>query len=50
LASARTHRDSHLEAVTQSIAEAYCALMEAAELLGDIDRFKQWTAAIDLVG
>jgi DNA-binding NarL/FixJ family response regulator len=30
----------------QSVAEAYCALMEAADLLGDSDRFSQWTAAI----
>ena len=30
----------------QSVAEAYCALMEAAELLGDSDRFAQWTTAI----
>jgi DNA-binding NarL/FixJ family response regulator len=30
----------------QSVAEAYCALMETAELLGDTDRFAQWTAAI----
>lgn len=30
----------------QSVAEAYCALMEAAELLGDSDRFTQWTTAI----
>jgi hypothetical protein len=27
----------------QSIAEAYCTLMETAELLGDTDRFAQWT-------
>jgi DNA-binding CsgD family transcriptional regulator/predicted negative regulator of RcsB-dependent stress response len=30
----------------QSVAEAYCTLMETAELLGDTDRFGQWTAAI----
>jgi ATP/maltotriose-dependent transcriptional regulator MalT len=35
----------------QSIAEAYCALMEAAEMLGDSARFAQWTSAIaDLKG
>ena len=33
----------------QSIAEAYCALMETAELLGDTDRFEQWTVAIDVL-
>jgi DNA-binding CsgD family transcriptional regulator/tetratricopeptide (TPR) repeat protein len=31
---------------TQSVAEAYCSLMEAAELLGDAERFSQWTRAI----
>ena len=30
----------------QSIAEAYCALMEAAEMLGDSDRFAQWTSVV----
>ncbi|MGH2776497.1 MAG: LuxR C-terminal-related transcriptional regulator [Actinomycetota bacterium] len=30
----------------QSVAEAYCALMEAADLLGDSDRLAQWTSAI----
>jgi tetratricopeptide (TPR) repeat protein len=30
----------------QSVGEAYCALMEAAELLGDSERFAQWTSAI----
>ena len=30
----------------QSVAEAYCALKEASELLGDPDRFAQWTTAI----
>jgi ATP/maltotriose-dependent transcriptional regulator MalT len=35
----------------QSIAEAYCALMEAAEMLGDSARFAQWSSAIaDLKG
>jgi DNA-binding CsgD family transcriptional regulator len=33
----------------QSIAEAYCALMETAELLGDTDRFEQWMVAIDVL-
>jgi DNA-binding CsgD family transcriptional regulator/tetratricopeptide (TPR) repeat protein len=33
----------------QSVAEAYCALMETAELLGDTDRFEQWTAAISVL-
>lgn len=33
----------------QSIAEAYCTLMETAELLGDTDRFAQWTVAIDVL-
>ena len=28
------------------VGDAYCALMEATELLGDEDRFGQWTAAI----
>ena len=31
----------------QSVGEAYCALMEAAEMLGDSDRFAQWTSAIN---
>jgi DNA-binding NarL/FixJ family response regulator len=31
----------------QSVVEAYCSLMEAAELLGDSERFGEWTAAID---
>lgn len=30
----------------QTIAEAYCALMEAAEMLGDSARFAQWTSLI----
>jgi DNA-binding NarL/FixJ family response regulator len=30
----------------QTIAEAYCALMEAAEMLGDSERFAQWTSVI----
>jgi DNA-binding CsgD family transcriptional regulator len=30
----------------QSVGEAYCALMEAAEMLGDSARFAQWTSAI----
>jgi len=30
----------------QSVGEAYCALMEAAEMLGDSGRFAQWTSAI----
>ena len=33
----------------QSIAEAYCTLMDTAELLGDTDRFEQWTVAIDVL-
>ena len=30
----------------QSVAEAYCVLVEATELLGDSERFGQWTKAI----
>ena len=30
----------------QCVGDAYCALMEATELIGDEDRFGQWTAAI----
>ena len=30
----------------QSVGEAYCALVEAAEMLGDSERFAQWTSAI----
>jgi DNA-binding CsgD family transcriptional regulator/tetratricopeptide (TPR) repeat protein len=30
----------------QSVGDAYCALMDAAELLGDTDRFGKWTTAI----
>jgi DNA-binding CsgD family transcriptional regulator len=30
----------------QTAGEAYCALMEATELLGDDERFTQWTSAI----
>ena len=30
----------------QSAAYAYCALMEAAEMLGDTERFAQWTSLI----
>jgi DNA-binding NarL/FixJ family response regulator len=30
----------------QTIAEAYCALMEAGEMLGDSARFSQWTSVI----
>lgn len=30
----------------QSVGNAYCALMEAAEMLGDSGRFAQWTSAI----
>jgi tetratricopeptide (TPR) repeat protein len=30
----------------QSVGDAYCALMEAAEMLGDTERFAQWTKAI----
>jgi DNA-binding CsgD family transcriptional regulator len=48
-----THLDEAMAAAAageakdlQSVAEAYCALMEAAELLGDADRFSQWTEAI----
>ena len=33
----------------QSVAEAYCVLMETAELLGDADRFGHWTAAISVL-
>src|SRR5215207_4336712 len=33
----------------QSVGSAYCALMEAAELLGDSERFAQWTSAITAV-
>lgn len=30
----------------QSVGEAYCALMEAAEMLGDSGRFAQWTSVV----
>jgi DNA-binding CsgD family transcriptional regulator/tetratricopeptide (TPR) repeat protein len=30
----------------QCVAEAYCALLETADLLGDSERFAQWTSAI----
>ena len=30
----------------QSVGDAYCALMEAGELLGDTERVSKWTAAI----
>ena len=30
----------------QCVGDAYCALMEATELIGDADRFEQWTSAI----
>jgi DNA-binding NarL/FixJ family response regulator len=30
----------------QSVGDAYCALLEAAEMLGDTERFAQWTKAI----
>lgn len=33
----------------QSAAEAYCCLLEAAELLGDSDRFAQWTSALGVL-
>ena len=51
------HLDESMAAATageaqdpQSMAEAYCALMEGAELLGGTDRFEQWTAAIAVFG
>jgi DNA-binding CsgD family transcriptional regulator len=31
----------------QCVGDAYCALMEATELIGDADRFGQWTSAIE---
>lgn len=34
----------------QSVGTAYCALMEAADLLGDRERFTQWTAALTSTG
>jgi DNA-binding NarL/FixJ family response regulator len=35
----------------QSVGDAYCTLLEAAEMLGDGERFAQWTSAIaDLRG
>jgi DNA-binding NarL/FixJ family response regulator len=30
----------------ESVAQAYCALLEAAELLGDSRRFEQWTSVV----
>jgi DNA-binding NarL/FixJ family response regulator len=33
----------------QSVAEAYCALLETSDLLGDPERFTRWTAAISVV-
>jgi predicted ester cyclase len=33
----------------QSAAEANCCLLEAAELLGDSDRFAQWTSALGVL-
>lgn len=33
----------------QSVAEAYCALLETSDLLGDPERFAQWTAAISVL-
>jgi DNA-binding CsgD family transcriptional regulator/tetratricopeptide (TPR) repeat protein len=32
----------------QSVAEAYCALLETGDLLGDSERFAQWTNAISV--
>ena len=32
----------------QCVAEAYCVLLETADLLGDSDRFAQWTAAVSI--
>lgn len=50
------HMDESMAAATageaadpQSVAEAYCALMETAELLGDVDRFGQWTSALSVL-
>ncbi len=49
-----SHLDESMAAATglettdaQYAAEAYCCLMEASELLGDSDRFAQWSAAIN---
>jgi DNA-binding CsgD family transcriptional regulator len=46
------HLDESMAAATageardlQCVAEAYCALMDARELLGDSARFQQWTSA-----
>jgi DNA-binding CsgD family transcriptional regulator len=51
------HLDESMAAATgfeatdaQYAAEAYCCLMEARELLGDANRFAQWSAAISTVG
>ena len=50
------HLDESMAAATggetsdpQYAAEAYCCLMEAAELLGDNDRFAQWSEAVSSV-
>jgi DNA-binding CsgD family transcriptional regulator len=50
------HLDESMAAATgletsdaQYAAEAYCCLMEASELLGDSNRFAQWSAAISTV-
>ena len=45
------HLDESMAASAESIdsqcaAEAYCCLMEAGELLGDSERFAQWSSAI----
>ena len=34
----------------QSVGTAYCAVMEAGELLGDTDRFAKWTTAMAATG
>jgi DNA-binding NarL/FixJ family response regulator len=44
--AAATGREAH---DPQSVAEAYCALMEAGDLLGDSERFAQWTAAVSVL-
>ena len=48
-----THLDEAMAAVSageaqdlQSVGTAFCALLEAAEMLGDNGRFAQWTSAI----
>jgi DNA-binding NarL/FixJ family response regulator len=33
----------------QSVAEAYCALLETADLLGDSERFAQWSTAFSVL-